>query len=73
MSKLTMSNSMNDDKNCPISQSTRGIKYVAVNEAGKDALKSLKEWYTILTGKPQSYNSTILYLNSIKDELSGKK
>ena len=68
-----MTNSMNDDKNCPISQSTRGIKYVAVNEAGKDALKSLKEWYTTLTGKPQSYNSTILYLNSIKKQLSGKK
>lgn len=72
MTKLNNPNSMSDEKNCPISQSTHGIKYVAFNQAGKDALKELKEWYTKKTGKPQSYNSAILYLNSIKNSLRGK-
>ena len=68
MTKLNKTTLTSDEKNCPISQSTHGIKYVAFNQAGKDALKQIKEWYTIKTGKPQTYNSAVLYLQSlIKD------
>lgn len=56
------------DPNSPISQSSHGLHYVPMNEAGREAFRKLTIWASHQTGKKMTYNATILYLKELIEE-----